>query len=446
MKKHGFAEILSVAVIALAGCKTVGSFVQTDTSGTSSSGTPATANESGDSGGTTGGMSGGGNVSVAELWPGAGGNCKGELQSTFAELHKLGDANVFPAKELIAYVGDLDGDKDIDVVSYLDSGTSGEDIAGWHENKGGGKFTFNRISQGGNTNTDVWVADMDGDGDLDLLHATDDFGADQAGGLAIYENAGGARSWKQHWLIKGEDVGRVWAADINGDKALDIAIERDGKLYWMANENKNGTKWSKQKSFGDLADVSLHAAHDIDRDGDADFVYFIADQEVGWLENTGMGKNWKKHTLGTDLSHRYATMAQSISVVDFDADGDVDVIAGNGSYVGGVYVFINADGKGTFAQSKLLERDNYNQAGHVTAADVDGDKRIDVLAGSEHSSGVQTFSYDPKTKSCGRAGAFKDRIERIIDLRAGDLDGDGDNDVVVSRAVSGLIWLENNTK
>jgi hypothetical protein len=433
--------------LATAGCKMNGGLGIGGGSTGPATTTPSTTSESAESGdGIASGM-GGKNLKTSELWPGAAGKCNDELASPFSDTRKLGDPNKSPARELISYVGDVDGDRDIDVITYLDSGESGGDIAGWHENRGGGKFTYNPISQGGTTNTDIWVADMDGDGDLDLLHASDDFGTDQAGGLAIYENVGNARSWKRHWLIKGEDVGRVWAGDIDGDGANDIVIERDAKLHWLANENKNGSKWSKPRALGDVfSDVRLVAAHDLDRDGDDDFVYAVVDQEVGWLQNTGKGRSWQRILLGTDLSHRYATMAQSVVVTDFDGDGDADVIAGNGSYVGGVHVFTNADGKGTFARTKLLERDNYNQAGAVAVADVTGDKRIDVIVGSEHSDGVLTFSYNPETRSCGKATSARNKIERIIDLRTGDLDGDGDIDAVVSRAGYGLVWFENSTK
>lgn len=432
-------HLAAVSLVVAAGCK----MSMSGTSGSYEGPRPA-GQSSGDDGSVGTGM-GGGNVDAVDVWAGAGGECNEEIDNAFADLHEMGDPDVGPHRELIAHVGDLDGDGDIDVVTYSDSGESGGDVAGWHENEGDGRFTFNRISQGGSTNTHVWVADLDGDGDQDVLHATGDFGGQQPGGLAIYENAGKARSWKRHWVIKGEDVDRVWAADIDGDEALDIVIERDEALSWLANEAGNGSKWSKPKPFGDLPGISLLAAYDIDQDGDDDFIHYVADREMGWLENQN-GKSFTPTTLGTDLSHRYATMGQSIEPVDFDGDGDIDILAGNGSWVGGVHVFINADGKGTFAQSKLLERSNYNQAGSVIAADVDGDQRIDLLVGSELADGVYTFSYDPETKSCGKASAFANRLERIIHLRAGDLDSDGDQDLIVARAATGLVWLENSSK
>lgn len=442
MSDPDFAKVLGLSVaVVLAGasCKTMGSFEM----GSGGAGGTASQPNGDTSGGSTTGM-GGPNTGAVELWAGAGGSCKGELENPFGDMHAMKGPPVTPYTEIIAYVGDVDGDKDLDVITSLDSGESGSDLAGWYENKGGNKFSYHRISQGGSTNTKIYVADMDGDGDVDVVHGTGDWGDQQPGGLAIYENRG--RSWKQHWLLKGEDIDRVWAGDIDGDKAMDVVFERDEKLYWMANEKQNGSKWSKARPFGDFNGVRLTSAHDFDRDGDDDFIYYVPDNEIGWLENNNKGQSWKQHRLGTDLSHRYATMAQSIEPVDFDGDGDIDIIAGNGSYVGGVHVFINADGKGTFAPSKLLERDNYNQAGHVIAADVNGDKRIDVLAGSEHSNGVHTFSYDPAAQACGKATAFKDRIERIISMRAGDFDKDGDLDLVVAKAGYGLVYLENTTR
>ena len=87
-------------------------------------------------------------------------------------------------------LADLDGDGDLDVVtSHTDSGLGPQDLV-WHENDGSGGFATEHpidlsitgftLGRGGTTPP----ADVDGDGDLDLFRGSED-------GIGWYENVGG---------------------------------------------------------------------------------------------------------------------------------------------------------------------------------------------------------------------------------------------------------------
>ena len=68
----------------------------------------------------------------------------------------------------IVTVADIDGDGDIDVVgaSYYDSSLR------WYENDGTGEFTSHLISEGVNEGQGVTVADVDNDCDADIISAS----------------------------------------------------------------------------------------------------------------------------------------------------------------------------------------------------------------------------------------------------------------------------------
>jgi len=392
----------------------------------------------------TTGMGGGNNaVGQAEIWPGAGeGKCaKSGFEHPFVEVHNMGKSSGRSAvQETIVHISDLDGDRDLDVITtvYKDDNTT---EAGWHKNLGNGKFTYTRITgEGLRRKTSIAVADIDGDGDVDIVHGNHDYGNGWPGGLEVYENLGKARAWKEHWLTK-EDSTSVFAGDLDGDGANDIVVMKDDKYQWMSNQAKNGSKWAK-RSFGDIDKrLKFLALHDFDADGDADFLFRRGDSEFGWLESTKKGRRWKKHVLDSTggIVH--------VSLIDFDGDGDMDVVAGADRYVKGVFVFANVDGKGNFAKTKVLERANYMSGGFATAADLDGDKVPEILMGhAVNTNGLHVFKYNAKKQACLKSVAFKDKLYNARHLKAADMDGDGDLDLLFSRSRQNLYWVENSSK
>ena len=83
------------------------------------------------------------------------------------------------------HVADLDGDGDLDIISASDN----DDTIAWYENDGAANPTFTAadIATSADGARDVHVADMDGDGDLDIVSAS--FRDDT---VAWYENNGAA--------------------------------------------------------------------------------------------------------------------------------------------------------------------------------------------------------------------------------------------------------------
>jgi len=128
------------------------------------------------------------------------------------------------------YVADLDGDGDLDVLSssYYD-----DEIA-WYENTGNGTFGSQQIiSTLADGAYSVYAADLDGDGDLDVLSAsaTDDE-------IAWYENTGSGTFGSQQIISTLANGARsVYAADLDGDGDLDVlsASYLDDEIAWYEN-------------------------------------------------------------------------------------------------------------------------------------------------------------------------------------------------------------------
>jgi len=182
----------------------------------------------------------------------------------------------------------------------------------------------------------------------------------------------------------------------------------------------------------------------------------LRDKTASDLINDGYGE------YGSSAGHwRWESNIES---VDFDGDDDLDLVVGVPSgyastRYGLVVIFVN-DGTGVFSLLLKNPKNFINPyAGQygvdgVAAGDFDGDGRVDIICGSVHSRSIYYFQGDG-------LGNFTQRSSRTITiplnsgsctmLRAGDLEGDGDLDLVlatdghVTNAPGGFVfWFESN--
>ena len=113
------------------------------------------------------------------------------------------------------YPADVDGDGDMDVLSA--SFEDGQLPMAWYENDGTGNFTVHSISTTVNGAWVVHATDVDGDGDMDVLSA-----CDYDNKIAWYEN-NGSESFTEHAISTQADYAMsVHAADVDGDGDMDV--------------------------------------------------------------------------------------------------------------------------------------------------------------------------------------------------------------------------------
>ena len=139
----------------------------------------------------------------------------GFVKHTFAQ-DLFGDENVIigiqDAKGASSvFVADLDGDGDLDVLSA----SRGDSKIAWYENDGSGNFSSQQvITQSASDARSVHTADLDGDGDQDVLSAS--FRDDK---IAWYENDGSGVFGPQQVITTNVHFATsVYAADLDGDE------------------------------------------------------------------------------------------------------------------------------------------------------------------------------------------------------------------------------------
>ena len=325
---------------------------------------------------------------------------------------------------------DLDGDGDADVLTAArrDGGVA------WHRNLGGGAFSSRRaISAAAGSAVSVHAADLDGDGDLDVLAASwrDDL-------VAWYENLGGG-TFSPERAITTDAAGAssVHAGDLDGDGDLDVLVASWGDDAVSWHENLGAGAFSTRRAIATDTDgiQSVYAA-DLDDDGDADVLTCSSgDGTVAWHANLGDGEFSARRAIIT-----VADGVQSAFAADLDGDGDKDVLSA--SFGNGMVAWHKNLGGVRFSGRRPVSH-RLKGAEAVYAADLDGDGDVDVLSAS--------FGDDPvvwhENLGAGvfsKRGVIADGPDRSASVHAADLDGDGDLDVLSTSHRDGAVWWYAN--
>lgn len=279
---------------------------------------------------------------------------------------------------------------DIDGDGWLDQLSGGT----WFRNTGKPREQeFIRYENGVITRShDNILADIDGDGGIDLVAMSD------RNGFWWYKIPADPKQAWQGTRI-GEPVhGGIdpkGAADIDGDGDTDI-VRADA---WFENLDGKGTQWTMQHNLipaggsrPDKYGLAIKTwVYDMDKDGDIDIVQAEADTQDGrvfWLENTdGKGKKWLTHLISAEHTGQDF---HSLALADFDNDDDIDVFSGGGPLTKTLphkwFIWENLDGKGgKWEEHIVLSGKRCHEA---KAADVDSDGDIDICSkpwnGDEH--------------------------------------------------------------
>ena len=347
-----------------------------------------------------------------------------------------------------AQANDFDGDGQMDVIASYCRGVYLLKGPDWKPHK---IFQF---SEGLSRNKPGAVCihsclmDADHDGDLDFV------GSNQTlFWLECPDQPFSGEAWKYRTIddkILGSHC--VLPGDVNGDGVTDLIANsfRDASktefpesiVYFDGSSDvKNTSQW-KRIVFADKdAPGGSHymGLGDLNGDGRADISCgakgdpFENGNWFAWWEQPVGGGAWKKHLVAEN-----ETGASNIDPVDVDGDKVMDLVATRG-HGQGVLWFKGPD-------FKPFQIDRSIQFPHTLATDdLDGDGDTDVAVCGSKSDGIAAWYQNDGQ------GKFKrfdiDRGQGSYDLRAYDMDQDGDLDLLnAGHNNKNLVWYENTMK
>ena len=218
---------------------------------------------------------------------------------------------------------DRDGDLDIFAVAgWLGSGDPARERNELYRNDG--RLRFSPITSGAAytapAGQGVTDADFDGDGDVDLIAGNRD------GDLVVLRNGGRGN----FTLVDPDAIGimhraysGVTMADVDSDGDLDmllVGLDRSGETVGHLYRNSGSGTFSHVSDFSDI-DGYMGGFADLDNDSDLDLV-FAGDDRV--YLNDGGGR----FSPGPLVPVEGISDPRAISFADMDADGDVDFAVG----------------------------------------------------------------------------------------------------------------------
>ncbi|MCB9759799.1 MAG: VCBS repeat-containing protein [Alphaproteobacteria bacterium] len=328
-----------------------------------------------------------------------------------------------------ARLADLNGDGALDVVIAQEFQRN---LIAFGDGAGG-LLPPETISAAARDSEEVVVGDVDGDGHLDLLFASED---DAVNELYLGDGAGGFTAASERVAVDGTSNAAA-LIDLDGDGDLDLLLGNAGQ----DNALLNAAGWFEDATASWLPEESATAQDlelgDVDGDGDADLVVANETDNVLLLRS---GDAFMPAPSGSLPLPSQAEETREARLGDVDSDGDLDLFFANvGFRSGGLRqqnrLLLN-DGAGAFTDvtdAQLPEDDD--QTLDAEWVDLDGDGDLDLVTANTRIGMGQLREGPVRALLNDGAGTLSDQsavmfpdgevLAMGLDVEVGDLTGDG---------------------
>ncbi len=241
------------------------------------------------------------------------------------------------------------------------------------------------------SSADTEVGDIDGDGDIDVLgfehigEWQNDYRGDrQPSILHWFENLGEGKSWQQHTIGKVPDfVKDAELRDFNQDGKLDLVTitYRDKNTLSIFRQHKKGL-WFKVQDFPIRGLHEGMDCGDIDGDGDVDIA-----ANGYWIENPGgnLRKPWTVRTVNdrwfTQNEKHWRKNATKVTCQDINADGRSEIFIAHSEKAGYPIAWYENANPLDSTWTEHIIAEGFKGVHTLQTGDLDNDGDFDVLIG-----------------------------------------------------------------
>ena len=235
---------------------------------------------------------------------------------------------------------------------------------------------------------------MDNDGDIDIvMSAYDGFSSSREGKLFWLENNDGLGNFNAGINISNfpDKVSYALTIDINndGDKDIISSTHRDDEIVFFENLNGKGY-FSNQIILEENINGTIVAVGDIDNDGDDDFIFYATTSnqvDIFFYENLSINSvDFKKHRIASARfeNHFFKTRFENHLLKDLDGDRDLDLLVSkreSGWNSKMEWIWFKNDGSGNFEEQNIIFTSGivHGYNAHSLVDDIDGDGNLDLI-------------------------------------------------------------------
>ena len=348
-------------------------------------------------------------------------------------------------------VADMDNDGDFDIVTYKKYNSTTMQVLILY-NGGSQDFTATAIfnldynySYSYSSDNFISTVDVDRDGDMDVVTLGD---MSDNGMEAVWLENG--NSWKSKLFNNKAkfyySLNVIIPADLDSDGDIDFLLGKSAHqhddLMWY--ENNGNQSFSEREITAANFKIKNIKVVDFDNDGDQDIVatserIYEGAGEVAVLENDG-SQNFTKHTIANVSPSTY------LHITDIDSDGDLDVLLDH-------YLLENTIDKGQVASWTMFDFSiTGSTPSRVFLKNIDSDGDLDVLYAGRN--GKETFGWFENDGSSNPSWSNNEIREGnhtgFSVYSPVDIDNDGDKDIITMYTVANgeheniIDWFEND--
>ena len=317
--------------------------------------------------------------------------------------HEFGNDSQLRSFLGAAKLADMDGDSDLDLVVSSDNHSGGSKQADLYVyvNPGSGSATgswsFHRVTSSTlalHHINDMEIADMDGDGKLDIVTRSLEPNQIQI----FFQNS--INSYQR------KDID----TDISASEGLAVGLLDSDQLpdisytgHWLKSplnpRMQNYTKLNIDSGYKNINQNTKEAIGDIDGDGLNDVIIAPAEEfrnggnaPLAWYKNPGniSAANWVKNVIVGSTNNIH-----TVKLGDLDLDGDLDIVTGqpwsNSVSSISVRAYYN-NGSGLYSSPQVVESGKGLYSGALY--DIDGDGDLDIIGQNVYASRSKPYVYE----------------------------------------------------